>query len=458
MKPRLVVLGLAAILLAAYFLLIERPRWLQERAQVDEDRIVLQFDPDRIVGIELFRAGDLVVVERDREDVWWIRSPIEYRVKKGAVRNFLDRVLEAERYYEMAETLEPEREEDFGLDEGTAALLTLFDRDAQQLHLRVGKATPTGDAYYFQRGGDPAVYLSSENLDAIRLLNYQSLRDPSLFEIEPGAVDALRIFTPAQEYNLRRDEKQLWRVAGAVGKIPDGAKLKQWILRDAIFELCNARIRAYLRDGMSNEELAVFGLGERSPSLSWQSGERSGGVAMGNESEQIGELFARRLGEDTLFRLPSTLLDFLEKPLAELLDPSPIDADFSGLLAMDARWPDGVELKSVGNGYEQETVIDTVIQDQLSVVTQNVFYGLSRPEIVGSLELAEGQGLGQLLGAEPIVITLRFASEALVLEMGESSEGGSFWLRLAGDRVAYQVERGVYLRLIGWRQAVRSLG
>jgi hypothetical protein len=179
---------------------------------------------------------------------------------------------------------------------------------------------------------------------------------------------------------------------------------------------------------------------------------------MGNEAEQIGEVFARRLGEDTLIRLPSTLLDFLETPLAELIDLSPIDADFSGLLSMEARWPDGVALKSVGNGYEQETVIDTVIQGELSVVTQNVFYGLSRPEIVGRLDLAGNQELGQLLGAEPIVITLRFASEAIVVQMGEGRDGGSFWLHLAGDGVAYQIERGTYLRLLGWRQAVQSLG
>lgn len=451
MSRRILFLALPLLLLAAYVALVEWPQRQREQEEAEKAVVVVEFEIDDVRRVEALHGDARIVLERNPDRLWYIREPIQTAASGIAVEAWLDELLDAERYYTVEETLTSERESEFGLDAKSALLLQIERYEKPTLTLRVGRLNPTGGAAYYQRLGDPALHLGSGSLRDLVPESYQHLRDRTLFDVEHVDIVQLEVEGPAGSWAVRRDAFNLWYLDDESQK-----KVKAWFVRPIVYELAATRVEEYLSDEIAPEEWPAYGLDPPTARLCWRTDDgRAGCLRIGNETEQAGFAYARRDSETTLLRLSATLLKHIQFDPAELPDASPIDEDFTQLRGMVVNWPDGYQMVSAGQGFDQRTQPGPEIQvelHELNAITQNVFYGLARLQPTGRLEMGPDTKFETFLGEEPLAVRLQFEDHERLLRLGTRESDHSHWLQLDDGRALFRVERGFAIRVDAWRQ------
>ena len=87
--------------------------------------------------------------------------------------------------------------------------------------------------------------------------------------------------------------------------------------------------------------------------------------------------------------------------------------------------------------------------DELHVAMRNVYYGVQRLEVLGSIEFESGEAARASQPKWPLELRLSWPDHERVLRLGYS-QADTHWIQLDDDPVLWRVDRGLFFRLQGW--------
>ena len=188
MRPRtLCVLGLVAILLGGYVVLVERRQQTTDEKQLASRRIVPELHREQLQQITIERGAAVISLLR-REGTWWLEAPAAMQGR--ADDSIVDQLLSAVEFLEYQRTLPTDGQRRAAGLKPPAVRLRLQGGGAR-VELALGQTDPSGKGVYLEYRG--RVFVVGRGL--LQLLSREpgQLRDPRLLTLDRAAVRLLRV-------------------------------------------------------------------------------------------------------------------------------------------------------------------------------------------------------------------------------------------------------------------------
>ncbi len=215
----------------------------------------------------------------------------------------------------------------FGLEDGTAAVLTVISKSGPPVVLRCGSPTLSGNRFYLQRIGDPGVFVADRALRDALPKSPDEWRDRSLFVLPREGFDRVEL-SGKTEFRADRDTNGIWRLKRPLEARADGGRMETMI---ALLE--RARVERFVSD-QPVSDLETFGLQKPEAELILGRGAQDlvrlsfGGLSTGDPAQR----YALRRDLTNLVTVPAATLESLIQPLADFRDrrllppPGPVTA------------------------------------------------------------------------------------------------------------------------------------
>jgi len=313
-KNTLIMAAVAALLLGyVYFFEI---RGAEDRAEADRvaDRL-LSFESDNVTGLTLETPEETISMVR-ADDRWRITQPYDLAADDSAISSVVNRLQAADHVRLIEE--QPDDLARFGLA-GPEIAVTLQLDDGSTRTLAVGAGTPVGFDVFVRPGDGTAVYTTAAGLKDSVSKSLFDLRDRTVLSFVDPAVSRLEITAPDLETTVRRgadrgDGIDRWELAEPLEASADAGAVSSVLSR-----LRTGRALAYPTDAPSDEELAEFGLADPGIVVTvWTNDDAAHTLQIGSESEDPAGFYARRLGSDAVFVVPTGLVDALPEDAGAL--------------------------------------------------------------------------------------------------------------------------------------------
>ena len=303
-KTLIMALAAGILAVAVYFLEI---RGTEERAETERvaDRL-LRFESESVTGLTIQTADTSISLDRI-DSAWRITAPVDLEANESAVNNIVNRLQTADLDRLIDEA--PDDLDRFGLADPEVEVTVELDDDSSR-SLALGDGTPVGSNMFVRPGGGGAVYTTAAGLkDAVNKTLFD-LRNRSIMTFNEQDVARLELTTADLDISIQRqpvlsDNIARWKLAAPIEARADadtiGAYLRQ---------LRNDEALAYPSESPSDEDLSIYGLD--APRLTvriWTSDDSAMTLAIGNETEEPAGYYARRIGSEAVFVVPTTLLD-----------------------------------------------------------------------------------------------------------------------------------------------------
>ena len=304
-KNTLIMAVAAAILVAAvYFIEI---RGSEERAETERvaDRL-LRFETADVTGLNIETADTKIALQRV-DDAWRITAPYNLAADDSAVDRIITRLQSADHDRLIDEA--PDDLDRFGLEDPEVEVTVELD-DGSSHSLALGNGTPVGFNVFVRPGGGDTVYTTAAGLkDAVNKTLFD-LRDRSILTFDEPDVARLDLTTADLDASIERqpalgDGIARWNLTEPIEARADADTIAAYLRR-----LRNDRALAYPSDDPRDEDLATYGLDE--PRLTvrvWTGDDSAITLEIGDESEDPGGYYARRLGSDAVFVAPTGLFE-----------------------------------------------------------------------------------------------------------------------------------------------------
>lgn len=206
-------------------------------------------------------------------------------------------------------------DQEFGFAKPQAAL-TLKTRD-KMTPILIGSRTAPGDQVYVHIAGLEGVYLVDATLLKLLPRNADDWRDTALADLQRILFDRVNISNTVTSLEVQRDpSNHLWRVTRPMSARADNQRINLGLQK-----LNATRVTKFVTDD-PKADLESFGL--NSPELELTLGQETNVVAAyqfgrspTNDSTQI---FARRVGLNTIVTVPTDLLELWRGPLQQFRD------------------------------------------------------------------------------------------------------------------------------------------
>ena len=230
-----------AVLLAAYFLLVERPRHREERERARSATDLADFTPGEAAYVEIDRPDvTLVFVKRDAR--WWLTSPLEDRAEDGSVMRLLA-VLETG---EIARDLGRQTDlSPYGLSEPAASITVVAAGDTV-VALDVGKLNVEKTHTYARRRGPPtggSVILIPTAVRRYSLGEPSGYRHQRVVEFDLASVTSFAVRWPSHSLVCRRTpEADEWEISSN-GRAFRGSKRR---VEEILRRLRGLRVRQFV--------------------------------------------------------------------------------------------------------------------------------------------------------------------------------------------------------------------
>lgn len=187
------VLALIAAVVAVYIFFLDKP-W-EERIEPEQPESTARnlFDPQPadVDRLELTLRGQRGVFEKDQEDQWFMREPLECRANNSDVNNLVN-TLSAVMVLKEYGPRDPDRPslEVTRLDRPTVDA-RLYADDELQAEIKIGAPLPTGRGNYLEIGRSENIYESQRDLDAHFTRTIEQYRDNRIFPANIGTAESV---------------------------------------------------------------------------------------------------------------------------------------------------------------------------------------------------------------------------------------------------------------------------
>jgi hypothetical protein len=263
-----------AVLIVALSLYVYFRR--QDRTQYELP--VLQEVPvSEIVKIEIAKAqGPMIALER--RDEGWVLLPEKYAADQGKVTVMLESLRNLTLSALISESKSYER---YGLGKEDRISVRAWTGEGLQRELEIGKEAPSLQHTFVKIGGDGRVFHARENLKIRFGQTVDDLRDKSVLELDPTAVDTIELYDGKTSLHLTRKQDPVAEGATqASWESPEGS-VEGAMVSELLSVLSNLKCRTFLYDqkkddfrdpvytvtmkGPEEYFLALFGKDEKSP-------------------------------------------------------------------------------------------------------------------------------------------------------------------------------------------------
>jgi hypothetical protein len=180
------------ILLSLYFFLKGQPNDKAENFQASTKSItLLELDPEQISKMVLKSKSNIIRFEKQKKQ--WIAN-FSFPLVQSEIDNLANtfKSLNAEQIIEE----EPTDLEQYGLKHPSVIIEVVMAKEKESKIMYLGELTPTGNAYYFKLGTDPAVYTIAGYIGAKFKMSPAGFRDHNLTKINPDKINYFKFSHP----------------------------------------------------------------------------------------------------------------------------------------------------------------------------------------------------------------------------------------------------------------------
>jgi hypothetical protein len=320
-----VLLALAAFY---YFYEIEAGRKRQEATRQHE--LLFDFKADDVTEVTVQRATETITAVK-REGSWHLTAPLSAPGEESKYREIVRHLADL-RYQRLIEE-RPETLEPFGLASPSVEIHVRIGEQTPPQILKLGDKSPTGNGYYVQIAGRPAVYLISTMAKDVFDASLHDLRDKTVMAFDPAAVQEMRVtFGTLPPVVLQRQDNNAWQLTA-----PVQAKADEQQVQTLLQRLRDVKIQTFVAEEPTG--LEAYGL--HAPVLHFD-------VVVGKDQPvktlRLGTLDTDRKGvyakrDDTakVFLLPQAFWESLPKTAAALRDKTLIQYDRERITRLELR-------------------------------------------------------------------------------------------------------------------------
>jgi len=227
--------------------------FFHERDRTQYELPVLQELPaSEITKIEILKPGGLAIA-LERKDDGWILLPDAYPAESGKTNTLVESIGKLTLTALVSESQTYER---YGLGKEEKIRVKAWAKEKLKRDFEVGKAAPSSQHTFVLLAGDPRVFQAGENLKARFDQSLDDLRDKSVFEFEPSAVESVVLDDGKKTVSVTRkavpveigtaqSKDPSEESSQGVWESPEG-KVDESKVRQLLSVLSNLKCRAYM--------------------------------------------------------------------------------------------------------------------------------------------------------------------------------------------------------------------
>jgi hypothetical protein len=446
----LVAVGVAG--LVAYSL-SKKPT--SEEVAKTRKKLLPDFHTADVRQLTIESADGSIVCHRESADEWRIQKPLDVRADRWQVEGILDKLETAEKvsstFPEAGASLDMAQ---YGLKDPTRTVIASVDEAGKPTWtLRIGKPTGVGDTTFVAVDGEEGVFAVKKDVADKTDATLMGLRSKALApRISSFDLESLTLAAATQD-----------------GQPPVEIACKKadnrWEMDKPVHDLCDKRAIEALANKLYDHRIgntdfvvddptkaADYGLDHPALTVTLAGKDKSQTVLFASKSEgDKAEWYALTKGEPSIVRVPSSLLDALQKKPADLRERTLADIrpdDVEEIAVAGA--PGELVLTKKDNAWEiggepatpaDKDAVDELLKDLKGLEVKD--FTADDPK-----DLAP-YGLGE---KEAVSVTLRDAGgkELAALSFGKADEAGEVvYAKRAGYPCVLAVPKGDYRAVLG---------
>ena len=286
------------------------------------DRRVLALEPAAVQRVRLQRADEEILAVRDPDKGWQLREPLAAPAEGAAMDQLLERIKSAEVEAYVAEEPDAEALAGFGLNPWSTVQVSLFlGEEGVEKRLQVGSNAKFGYHYGRDRGRPPVFTVDSTLVQEL-VQPLAKLRLKKTLQFSRDQITAVELWRQGQLLAARQDTAGVWHLTAPVEQAA-----KSWKFSGMLTELRDVEVAQFVADGVKDFE--PFGLASPQVRVKLLAGEETVlEVGLGNQEGDL--VYLRRLDEESVYLVDKVLLNDLELPLEEVVQPLPDEKNQAG--------------------------------------------------------------------------------------------------------------------------------
>jgi len=320
-----VILLVIAGLLVGAFVIVKNKKNGTDTAGNDDTIKIFDLDADKMVELTIENSDGKFVFTRDtikeesteegkkestEKKVWKISSPQDLKIDRDKIdssattfsRLTADKIIE-----DNAESLEK-----YGLSQ--PVLFSVKMDDGTVKTLEIGDKTPTESGYYVKEKGSSKVYTIGSYYGDQLKLSRNDMRDRLLFGGNTENITAVSLERRGQKvFSAKRAGKYDWAMTYPISTNASDAGISP-----ILTGITQVNVANYIEEDAA--DLEKYGLAKPPYVIEFESSSGSEKLILGNEKEKGVEMYAKLGDSDEVFTVSPSDLNFLDKPLNELVD------------------------------------------------------------------------------------------------------------------------------------------
>ncbi|MFB3897152.1 MAG: DUF4340 domain-containing protein [bacterium] len=336
MKYRNTIVALIIlVLLGSYIYFFETKPVKNTESGKPTEPFIAQSDSEHITRIEITKplSDKPIVLERNKEKVWELQSPIHAKTDKLAVDNLIKEFKD----------LVPTRIIDgqgldlasYGLDTPKITIILAFDTKKNTGEkILVGTKTPNAEDYYVKKTNEPKLYLIPVNSIILWSKEASVFRDKTVFTFDSDKIVQLDLHYPKKKFGCNK-EQGIWWVTK-----PEKLKANQNKLDDLLWKLQSLAVNRFVDE--QPLDLAKYGLTNPQMQIRLKSAEgKVSALNIGKSDISNGALYAKTADNSYIFSLDTAVINELNiSSIAELRDRSVLTFDSDSITRIELKYPD----------------------------------------------------------------------------------------------------------------------
>jgi hypothetical protein len=239
---------------------------------------VLQEVPvSEIVKIEITKA-QRPMIALERKDEGWVLLPEKHPADQGKVMVMLETLRNLTLSALISESKSYER---YGLGKEDRIRVKAWSGEGLKRDFEIGREAPSFQHTFVKIDGDGRVFHARENLKVRFDQSVDDLRDKSVLELDPTAVDTIELYDGKRSVHLTRKQDPVAEGAAQATWESQGGRVEDAVVSELLSVLSNLKCRTFLYDrkkddfrdpvyavtlrGTEEHSLALYAKEERNP-------------------------------------------------------------------------------------------------------------------------------------------------------------------------------------------------
>jgi len=306
---KILTLLLFFIILLLYFLIFELPRKEKE----EEKQKIFHFVHSDVIKFELYKTNSVIEVERILND-WRINKPRELPASKMDVDSFLADVRDLKIEKVVGKNLPDLSIFGLALPRFQLKLYLKKEKGEEALVLKVGNQNPDKSGFYAKLENSPEVYILENFTESILDKDLHYFRDKDIFKIKESEVKIINITYSNENFEISKDEKNIWKLTRPVIK----TNLKEEEVNKILIPILDLKSKKFYDEC---KKISLYEAGINSPFVKIYLTDKKlnkYGILVGKEDKENYGYYAKKIDSEIIFTIDKYIINDMKDILANL--------------------------------------------------------------------------------------------------------------------------------------------